>query len=94
MVYESALAERVGAADRGTAEEIRRAVFAAGLPSARPSGMAASRIIDAARGDKKARAGRAEYALPARIGAMAGAAQGWSLPVDDADVLAVLESTP
>jgi hypothetical protein len=31
-----------------------------------------------------------EYALPARVGAMAGEERGWGLPVSDADVLAVL----
>jgi 3-dehydroquinate synthetase len=47
-------------------------------------------IVDATRLDKKARGGRVEYALPARIGAMAGAESGWALPVDDQLVHEVL----
>jgi 3-dehydroquinate synthase len=90
MVYESALAERLGVAEAGTASRVREAVREAGLPDARPSSIAIDDILDAARGDKKARAGRVEYALPARIGAMAGASRGWAMPVSDAAVREVL----
>ena len=48
------------------------------------------RVVDATRADKKVRGGRVEYALPARIGAMAGAESGWALPVDDQLVHEVL----
>jgi hypothetical protein len=48
------------------------------------------RVVDATRSDKKARGGRVEYALPARIGAMAGEESGWALPVDDQLVHEVL----
>ncbi len=91
MVYESLIAERVGVAEPGTASRVQHAVRAAGLPSARPPGIGVDEVIQAARGDKKARAGRAEYSLPARIGAMAAAERGWSVSVDEdvvADVLA------
>jgi len=47
-------------------------------------------IVAASRGDKKARAGRVEYALPARVGAMAGEQNGWSIAVDDELVRSVL----
>jgi 3-dehydroquinate synthase len=47
-------------------------------------------VVDATRLDKKARAGRVEYALPSRIGAMAGEESGWALPVDDQLVHEVL----
>lgn len=83
MVYESALGELLGTTDRGTAERVRAAVRAAGLPDARPASMRVDEIVEATHGDKKARAGKAEYALPTRIGAMAAADRGWSLPVDD-----------
>jgi hypothetical protein len=49
-----------------------------------------SAILAATRGDKKARRGSVEYALPSRIGAMAGEGSGWSIPVADNEVLAVL----
>jgi 3-dehydroquinate synthase len=90
MVYESALAERLGLAEAGTTARVRDAVLAAGLPDTRPSSISVDAILDAARGDKKARAGRVEYALPSRIGAMAGADRGWALPVSDAAVREVL----
>jgi 3-dehydroquinate synthase len=90
MVYESALAERLGVAEAGTTDRVRDAVLAAGLPDTRPSSISVDAILDAARGDKKARAGRVEYALPAKIGVMAGADRGWAMPVSDAAVREVL----
>jgi 3-dehydroquinate synthase len=90
MVLEAAIAERLSLATPGTAERIRRAVRAAGLPDAPPKGMDAGAVLAATRGDKKARRGSVEYALPARVGAMAGEGSGWSIPVVDAEVLAVL----
>jgi hypothetical protein len=47
-------------------------------------------VLAATRGDKKARAGRIEYALPSRVGAMVEADGRWALPVPDALVLSVL----
>ncbi|MGH7616922.1 MAG: 3-dehydroquinate synthase, partial [Gemmatimonadaceae bacterium] len=90
MVYESALAERLGVAEAGTAARVREAVRAAGLPDARPGWIGVDDILDAARGDKKARAGRVEYALPSKIGAMAGGNRGWAMPVSDAAVREIL----
>jgi 3-dehydroquinate synthase len=91
MAYESVLAERLGVAESGTASRVRAAVQAAGLPVARPSSIAIADVVAAARGDKKARGGQAEYALPARIGAMAAAHSGWSVPVSESLVAEVLE---
>ncbi len=90
MVYESMIAERLGVAETGTAARVESVVRAAGLPVARPSTMSVDAIIAATRGDKKARAGRAEYALPTRIGAMTAADRGWSVPVSDDLVREVL----
>ncbi len=83
MVYESMLAERLGLAEPNTTKRLRSAVRAAGLPDARPSAMSIDAVIEATRCDKKARAGHAEFALPARIGAMAAAERGWSVPVSE-----------
>jgi len=55
-----------------------------------PASMRADDIVRATRGDKKARAGQAEYALPARIGAMTPAEGRWSVAVDEAVVREVL----
>ncbi len=90
MVLESELAERIGVAECGTHERVLAAVRAAGLPDARPPALDGEAILAATRLDKKARAGVVEYALPRRVGAMAGEAAGWGVPVDDASVRDVL----
>src|SRR5205823_13416550 len=89
MSVEAAIAERIGVA-KGLAQPLRDAIQRAGLPVARPASIAAGDILAAPRADKKARRGKSEYALPARIGAMAGAENGWSVPVDDDVVLEAL----
>jgi 3-dehydroquinate synthase len=83
MIYEGMIAEQIGAAAGGTADAIRTAVRATALPDAIPSGVSIDDVVGATRGDKKARGGRVEYALPSRIGAMAGASRGWSMPVSE-----------
>ena len=90
MVLEARLAERIGVAERGTAAEIARVVRAAGLPSVVPAGLSPATILDATRHDKKARAGAVAFALPAGIGAMAGAERDWAIEVGDPLVLEVL----
>lgn len=91
LVAEARLAERIGVATSGTAGVIERVCRAAGLPTTLPS-IPVDTIIDFTRSDKKARAGRVEYALPKRIGEMAGADRGWTLPVEDAVVREALSS--
>lgn len=91
LVAEARLAERLGVAANGTARVIERACRAAGLPTSMPA-IPIDTIIGYTRADKKARAGRVEYALPKRIGEMAGAEHGWTVPVDDAAVKEVLSA--
>ena len=90
MVAESRLAERLGVAEAGTWERVREAVGRAGLPASVPAEIAPEAVVAATRGDKKARAGSAEYALPAAIGRMAGAGHGWTVRADESLVLEVL----
>jgi 3-dehydroquinate synthase len=92
MVLEAALSERMGIAERGTADAIERVVVRAGLPARVPTSLADDRILAATKLDKKARAGAVEYALPSRIGAMTGADRGWAVRVDDALVMDLLEA--
>ena len=92
MVAESRLAERLGVAEPGTHESVRHAVDAAGLPTAVPRDLSPEAIVAATRGDKKARAGSAEYALPAAIGRMAGCDEGWAVRADEGVVLEVLRA--
>ncbi|HEX6535587.1 MAG TPA: 3-dehydroquinate synthase [Gemmatimonadaceae bacterium] len=91
MVLEGELAERIGVAQRGTAERIREAVLRAGLPTHVPTDLSPERVLAATRSDKKARRGTVEYALPRRVGEMEQGDGGWGVPVSDADVLAVLD---
>ena len=91
LVVEARLAERLGVAKIGTARQIERTCRAAGLPTSLPS-IPADTIIGFTRSDKKARAGKVEYSLPKRIGEMAGADHGWTVPVDDTVVREALTS--
>jgi 3-dehydroquinate synthetase len=90
MVLESRIAELAGIAEAGTAETIRGALVAAGLPVALPAGMAADRMIEVMQTDKKVRGGTIQYSLPRTIGVMAGSDSGWTVSVDDAIVREVL----
>lgn len=95
LVIEARIAERIGVADRGTAEIIQRVVSKMGLPTivtARMHAGAADKIVELTYADKKARGGQVEYALPSRIGEMAGADRGYGIPVDDQVVREVLRS--
>lgn len=89
IVAEARLAERLGVAAAGTERDIERACRAAGLPTSVPD-VPVSELISFTHADKKARGGRVEYALPARIGLMAGAESGWAIPVNDSIVREVL----
>jgi 3-dehydroquinate synthase len=89
LVAEARLAEHIGIASNGTARVIERACRAAGLPTSLPA-IPIDTILGYTRSDKKARGGRVEYALPKRIGEMAGEEHGWTVPVDDSVVREVL----
>ena len=90
MALEAELAERLGLAECGTHEQVRGALERAGLPVDRPDSLAPDVLLAATRGDKKARGGVVEYALPRRVGAMAGEAAGWGVAVPDSAVRDVL----
>ena len=89
MVFEARIAERLGLATAGTARTIEQACGAAKLPTALPD-LPLATLLEFTRSDKKSRDGKAEYALPARIGAMAAGERGWSIPVEDTIVTEVL----
>jgi 3-dehydroquinate synthase len=85
MVAEARLGERLGITETGSAERLRRALRRVGLPTEMPAEFAPEEILARTRLDKKARAGRVEYALLRRVGQA-----GWDDAVDDAAVLASL----
>jgi len=90
MALESKLAERIGLAQAGTAATVTRTLQAAGLPTALPADCGPEAVIDAMRSDKKGRSGKTRFALPLRIGAMAGADTGWTVSVGDDQLREVL----
>jgi 3-dehydroquinate synthase len=90
MALESRLAERIRLAQIGTAETVSSALRAAGLPIALPAGFERDVVIEAMRSDKKGRLGKTRFALPLRIGAMAGADTGWTVSVGDDQLREVL----
>ena len=89
MIAEARLAEHIGVATNGTARVVESVCRAAGLPTSLPQ-MSADLIIEFMRSDKKVRGGFVEYALPKKIGEMAGADSGWAIRVEDSVVRAVL----
>ncbi|HEU5173851.1 MAG TPA: 3-dehydroquinate synthase [Gemmatimonadaceae bacterium] len=90
MIAEASLGERIAVTEPGTSRRIAHAVRAIGLPATVPVGVPARDIVEATRRDKKARGGAVEYALPRRIGVMAGEREDWSMAAGDADVIAAL----
>ena len=90
MALESRLAERIGLAQTGTAATVIRTLQAAGLPTDLPKDFGPDAVIEAMRSDKKGRSGKMMFALPLRIGAMAGEDTGWTVPVGDDQLREVL----
>ena len=90
MLLEATAAERAGVTEPGTAAGIRAALRSAGLPTERPAGPSASAVLVSMLGDKKSRSGSIEYAVPARIGVMAAADEGFTVRLPDALVSEVL----
>jgi 3-dehydroquinate synthase len=90
MALESRLAERIGVAQTGTAATITKALQSAGLQTDLPPGIKPDAVIEAMRSDKKGVSGKTRLALPLRVGAMAGAETGWTVPVGDDQLREVL----
>jgi len=90
MVLEAQAGERAGLTQAGTSAQLVTALRAAGLPTDCPPDADIDRMFAVMRGDKKSRAGAIEYAIPTRIGAMAGADRGYGVRLDDAVVRSVL----
>jgi 3-dehydroquinate synthase len=90
MALEGRLAEQIGVARAGTAAIIVKALQSAGLPIDLPTGFEAEEVIEAMKSDKKGVSGKTRFALPLRVGAMAGAETGWSVQVGDDQLREVL----
>ena len=92
MVAEARLAEELGIAEPGTAESITEAVTAVGLPHRIPNEIVPDRVLELMQSDKKRRRGMLEYALPKRLGEMAGESSAWAIAVDDVLTLEALRA--
>lgn len=90
MVAEAAAGEVAGISERGTADRIRDALVRANLPVGVPSSVGTDRVLEIARTDKKSREGSLRFAVPRRIGEMAGADSGWVVAIPDETIREVL----
>ena len=90
MALEGRLGEEIGVAKAGTAAAITQVLRAADLPTELPEGFRPDDLIRAMRSDKKGLSGKVRFALPLRIGAMAGAETGWTVSVSDDQLREVL----
>lgn len=92
MVLEAELSASLGLLPESDLARLENLLAALGLPvRVDLPGVSAMKILEHTRLDKKARAGRARYALPARIGAMATDPEGrYGLEVEDPLVLKTL----
>jgi 3-dehydroquinate synthase len=90
MVVEAEIGESLGVTRAGTAGRLRRVLAALDLPVEVPPAFDPAAILELTRVDKKARAGRVEYALVAEIGRAHPGAGGYGTPVDDSLVLRAL----
>jgi 3-dehydroquinate synthase len=91
MCAEARLAAEVTGFPRSDVERLETVLSSAGLPTAPGEDVAPERVARALHADKKARAGRARYALPLRIGKMPGG-DDVTVEVGDDRVRAVLEA--
>jgi 3-dehydroquinate synthase len=90
MALEGRLAESIGVAAAGTAATITKVLQSAGLPTERPEALDGEDLITSMRSDKKGLSGKTRFALPLRIGAMAGSDTGWTVSVSDDQLREVL----
>jgi len=93
MVVEARIAALAGVGDPGLPDMLIEVLLQAGLPTTVPAAMTSQGVLEGTRSDKKARAGLVEYALPAKLGIMAGADHGFGIPVTDSVVCSALDSS-
>ena len=93
MRVEARIATAVGLAAPAFETTVAAALGALGLPI-RPAGpISPDAVLQATRTDKKARAGRVEYALARDVGVMAASDSGFGTVVPDAVALAAIEES-
>lgn len=91
MVAEALIGERMGLTAPGTADALRSALDAFGLPIALPRHVELAAVVEGAGSDKKAREGRVRYALISALGVPARSDDGdWTHAVPAAEAEAAL----
>ncbi len=91
MLAEAALGGAMGITDSEVGETLRTALEAFALPLEPPAPIDVGRALDVMRKDKKVRGGTVRFALPTRLGEMAGSdASGWTVEVPESEIHAVL----
>ena len=93
MVAEARLGELAEVTLGGFADEIQELCLAFGLPVRIAPEFTDEAILALTRGDKKARGGAAEYALPVRLAEMNEGDGRYAIPMDDALVRAAIAAT-
>jgi 3-dehydroquinate synthase len=92
LVVEALLAHRLGLAERALAPTIRLALERLGRPTLLDASWDDAALLEAMAHDKKVRGDTLRFALPIRIGAMAGANGQWTVPVSR-DLMRIVLST-
>ncbi len=90
MAAEARAGERAGITAAGTSDRLRRLLGSVGLPTGLPMAYSPEEVLARVATDKKARAGRTEYAVPARAGEIAVRDGRYAQPIADELVLAAL----
>lgn len=81
LVLETRVAERMGVAAAGTADQVAKLLSALGLPVVPPA-VDCTRVLEAMQADKKNRAGVVHAALLASFGTIARDGEAWTMPID------------
>lgn len=84
LISECRIAERMGIAEPGLGERVKRLLFALGLPIRAAETPAPNLLLEAMSRDKKNRAGVIRLALPSALGRMDAGEGSWTVPVDPA----------
>ncbi len=93
MAVEARIAETLGLAERGLVASLAQALERYGLPTRVGTEAPTGVLLEHMTRDKKVRARALRFALPARIGAMARAADGaWTIGVEEGVIRQALDS--
>lgn len=92
MRVEAALGVRLGLTDADDASRLTDALDRFGLPTGIPAALTTDRVVEAARQDKKSRAGTIRVSLMRRLGEPMHQNGEWSVPVAESALRAALEA--